>query len=63
MELLELIAKTKSEYVGLAVRLMTDQPYRAHVRQELERRRAALFNDQSVMGPLQDFLMATARPL
>src|SRR5580658_5881887 len=62
MELTELIAQTKAEYVNLAVRLATDRPYQAHIRQEIQQRRSVLIDDQSAMGPFQDFLESVARP-
>jgi predicted O-linked N-acetylglucosamine transferase (SPINDLY family) len=62
MNLPELIAQTKAEYVNLVVRLATDLLYQAHIRHELEQRRSILFDDQSAMGPFQDFLESVARP-
>jgi predicted O-linked N-acetylglucosamine transferase (SPINDLY family) len=62
MGLTELIAQTKAEYVNLAVRLATDLLYQANIRHEIEQRRAILFDDQSAMGPFQDFLESVARP-
>jgi predicted O-linked N-acetylglucosamine transferase (SPINDLY family) len=62
MELTELIVQTKSDYVTLVVRLATDRPYLAHIRQEIQNRVSVLLDDQSAMGPLQDFLESIARP-
>ena len=62
MELTELIVQTKSDYVRLVVKLVTDRDYRAHIRHEIQQRRSVLFDDQSAMGPFQDFLKAVARP-
>jgi protein O-GlcNAc transferase len=62
IDLPELIVPTKEAYVDLAVRLVTDRPYQAHIRGEIERRRSVLFNDQSAMQALQDFLESVARP-
>jgi protein O-GlcNAc transferase len=62
MDLQELIAETKSEYVNLVVKLATDVLYQAHIRDEIERRRSVLFDDLSAMGPFQDFLESVARP-
>jgi protein O-GlcNAc transferase len=62
MELTELIVQTKADYVNLVVRLATDLPYQAHIRHEIEQRRSVLFDDQSAMGPFQDFLESVARP-
>jgi predicted O-linked N-acetylglucosamine transferase (SPINDLY family) len=62
MELTELIAQTKAEYVNLVVRLATDRPYQAHIRQEIQQRRSVLIDDQSAMGLFQDFLESVARP-
>ena len=36
--------------------------YQAHIRQEFQQRRSALFYDKSAMGPFQDFLESVARP-
>jgi protein O-GlcNAc transferase len=62
MDLQELIAQTKDDYVNLAVRLASDVQYQAHIRHEIEQRRSVLFDDQSAMGPFQDFLESVARP-
>ena len=63
MDLQELIVQTKADYVNLVVRLVTDQDYRAHIRQEIQQRSSVLFDDQSAMGPFQDFLESVARPI
>jgi protein O-GlcNAc transferase len=63
MDLQELIVQTKTDYVNLAVRLATDHDYRAHIRHEIEQRSSVLFDDQSAMGPFQDFLESVARPI
>ena len=63
MILQELIVQTKAEYVNLVVRLVTDRLYRAHIRHEIQQRRSVLFDDQSAMGPFQDFLESVARPI
>jgi predicted O-linked N-acetylglucosamine transferase (SPINDLY family) len=62
MELVELIVQTKADYVNLVARLVTDRPYQAHIRHEIQQRRSVLFDDQSAMGPFQDFLESVARP-
>jgi predicted O-linked N-acetylglucosamine transferase (SPINDLY family) len=62
MGLTELIVQTKAEYVDLAVKLATDRSYQAYIRHEIQERRPVLFDDQSAMGPLQDFLASVARP-
>jgi protein O-GlcNAc transferase len=61
MDLQELIVQTKADYVDRVVKLVTDRPYQAHIRHEIEQRRPVLFNDQSAMGPFQDFLESAAR--
>jgi protein O-GlcNAc transferase len=61
MNMQELIVQTKADYVDLVVRLVTDLEYQAHIRREIEQRRSVLFNDQSAMGPFQDFLESVAR--
>ncbi|MGO9933548.1 MAG: hypothetical protein ACLPV8_17300 [Steroidobacteraceae bacterium] len=62
MDLKELIVQTKADYVNLVVRLVADRHYRAHIRHEIQQRRSVLFDDQSAMGPFQDFLESVARP-
>jgi protein O-GlcNAc transferase len=62
MDLTELIVQTKADYVNLVVRLVTDPDYDAHIRHEIQERRSVLFDDQSAMGPFQDFLESVARP-
>jgi protein O-GlcNAc transferase len=62
MGLSELIVPTEADYVNLAVRLVADRPYRTHICDEIRRRRSVLFDDQSAMGPFQDFLESVARP-
>jgi protein O-GlcNAc transferase len=63
MDLQELIVRTKADYVSLVVRLVVDHHYRAHIRHEIQQRRSVLFDDQSAMGPFQDFLESVARPV
>jgi protein O-GlcNAc transferase len=63
MDLMELIVQTEADYVDLVVRLASDPDYQAHIRQEIEQRRSILFDDQSSMGPFQDFLESVARPM
>jgi len=63
MGLTELIVHNKPDYVDLAVRLVTDRDYQAHIRLEIEQRRSVLFDDQSAMGSFQDFLESVARPI
>jgi predicted O-linked N-acetylglucosamine transferase (SPINDLY family) len=62
MELQELIVPTKTEYVNLVVKLVTDLAYQAHIRAEIQQRRSVLFDDQAALGSFQDFLEAVARP-
>jgi protein O-GlcNAc transferase len=62
MNLEELIVQSKPDYVNLVVRLVTDPQYQTHIRHEIEQRRSVLFDDQSAMGPFQDFLASVARP-
>ena len=61
MNLEELIVQSKPDYVNLVVRLVTDPKYQTHIRHEIEQRRSVLFDDQSAMGPFQDFLASVAR--
>jgi protein O-GlcNAc transferase len=62
MGLTELIVQTKADYVNLAVRLVTDHHYQAHIRHEIQQRGSVLFDDQSAMDAFQDFLESVARP-
>jgi predicted O-linked N-acetylglucosamine transferase (SPINDLY family) len=62
MDLHELIVQTKPEYVNLAVKLVADRGYQAHIRREIQQRSSVLFDDESVAGPFQDFLESVARP-
>lgn len=62
MDLPELIVQTKADYVNLAARLVIDRDYQAHIRHEIQQRRSILFDDQTAMGPFQDFLESVARP-
>lgn len=62
VNLQELIVQTKADYVNLVVRLASDRDYQAHIRRQIQQRRAELFDDQSAMGPFQDFLESVARP-
>ena len=63
MDLQDLIVPTEAEYVDLVIRLVTDRPYRARIRHEIEQRRSVLFDDQSAMGPFQDFLESIVQPI
>jgi protein O-GlcNAc transferase len=54
--------QTKADYVNLVVRLVADRHYQAHIRHEIQQRRLVLFDDESAMGPFQDFLESVARP-
>jgi hypothetical protein len=47
----------------LVVRLVSDQDYRARIRQDIHQRSSVLFDDQSAMGPFQNFLASVARPI
>ena len=62
MNLQELIVQSKPDYVNLVVRLVTDRQYQTQIRHEIEQRRSVLFDDQTAMGPFQDFLASAARP-
>jgi protein O-GlcNAc transferase len=62
MDLNELIVQSKADYVNLVVKLVIDRAYQAHIRREIESRSSVLFDDQSVIGPFQDFLESVARP-
>ena len=61
MNLQELIVQTKVDYVNLVARLVADRLYQVHIRHEIQQRRSVLFDDQSAMGPFQEFLESLAR--
>ncbi len=56
--LAELVAASDEDYVALAVRLVKDPGYRAHVRERIETSRAALFEDMAPIRAMEDFLVA-----
>ena len=57
----ELVATTAAEYADIALRLVEDAPWRAHLRQEIAQRRHALFLDQAPVRALEDALFEAAR--
>jgi predicted O-linked N-acetylglucosamine transferase (SPINDLY family) len=61
MGLEELVARSEQEYVGIALRLIQDERYRASVRELLKTRRAVLYEDEAPIRGLEDFLSNAAR--
>ena len=53
----DLIARTGTEYVELAVQLATDDTFRKDVRQRLQRGRERLFRDNAAVAELTEFLV------
>jgi protein O-GlcNAc transferase len=63
MGLNDLVARTKAEYVDLAVRLCQDAGFRANVRDRIEVSRDVLFNDMAPVRAFEDLLVdLTHRP-
>ena len=61
----ELVATTPQAFVDIALRLVEDEAWRAHLEREIVQRRHALFHDQASVRALEDALFeaaATARP-
>ncbi len=61
MELTELIAQDKDEYVELAVRLGRDRAYRRSLREHIGRQKTLLYNDLAPVRALEQFLLQTAQ--
>jgi predicted O-linked N-acetylglucosamine transferase (SPINDLY family) len=57
MGLPELVARDTAEYVRLAIRLATDQEYRAAMRARIAENRHALYRDQRVIDALTELLV------
>jgi predicted O-linked N-acetylglucosamine transferase (SPINDLY family) len=56
----ELVAGTPAEFADIAMRLVEDAPWRAHVGREIAQRRHALFFDQAPVRALEDALFEAA---
>jgi predicted O-linked N-acetylglucosamine transferase (SPINDLY family) len=56
----ELVATTPVEYADIALRLVEDEAWRTHLRQEIAQRRHALFFDQAPVRALEDALFDAA---
>ena len=56
----ELVARSESDYVGLAVRLCRDADFRGRVRERIEAGRNVLFEDEVPIRALEDFLERAA---
>ncbi len=52
----ELVAATPAAFADVAMRLVEDAPWRAHVEREIAQRRHALFFDQAPVRALEDAL-------
>jgi protein O-GlcNAc transferase len=57
----ELVAASDDEYVGLAVKLATDTAFRGRIRATLEARAHLLYDDQSPVRALENFLAEVTR--
>ncbi len=60
MGLPELIARTDSEYAGLAIRLGKDPEYRSRMRQRIQTSRSVLFDDLMPVRAPEEFLIKIA---
>ena len=56
----ELVATTPAAFADIAMRLVEDAPWRAHVEREIAQRRHALFHDQAPVRALEDALFEAA---
>ncbi|MCK9685502.1 tetratricopeptide repeat protein [Scleromatobacter humisilvae] len=56
----ELVATTPAEFADIALRLVEDEAWRAHVEREIAQRRHALFFDQAPVRALEDALFEAA---
>ncbi len=56
-----LVAASQAEYVEIALRLVDDAAWRAHIRDEIAQRRQALFDDRSSVKALEEALFEAAR--
>ncbi len=56
----ELVASTPTAFADIAMRLVEDAPWRAHVEREIAQRRHALFFDQAPVRALEDALFEAA---
>jgi predicted O-linked N-acetylglucosamine transferase (SPINDLY family) len=56
----ELVAGTPEAFADIALRLVEDEPWRAHLEREIAQRRHALFFDQSPVRALEDALFEAA---
>jgi predicted O-linked N-acetylglucosamine transferase (SPINDLY family) len=60
LQLQELVASTDEEYVALAVRLCRDVDYREGIRRRVRATRPPLFEDETPIRALEDFLSEAA---
>jgi len=56
----ELVARTPEAFAEIALRLVEDEPWRAHLEREIAQRRHALFFDQAPVRALEDALFEAA---
>jgi len=56
----DLVARTPEAFAGIALRLVEDEPWRAHLEREIAQRRHALFFDQAPVRALEDALFEAA---
>jgi len=57
----ELVATTPASYADIAMRLVEDQAWHAHLQREIAQRRHALFYDQAPVRALEEALLAAVR--
>ena len=60
LDLEELVARSDTAYVELAVKLARDAGYRSHIRGAIERSREKLYGDEAPVRAFEEFLVATA---
>jgi predicted O-linked N-acetylglucosamine transferase (SPINDLY family) len=56
----ELVANSPAAFVDIALRLVEDDAWRLRTKQEIARRRSALFDDRGAVRALEDALFAAA---
>ena len=56
----ELVATTPGEFADIALRLVEDDAWHAHIEREIAQRRHALFFDQAPVRALEDALFEAA---
>lgn len=62
LDLTELIAPTKEQFVALVVKVVRDRPFREQVREKIAERRSWLFEDLSPIRKFEEFLESVGDP-